>query len=59
METNSFHDLLCLILKAISLAMGIAVIVLSLLYQLDCRSAMLLLGIGLTSNGVLHLFIEN
>lgn len=44
--------LLDLILKALPLAMGIAVTVLSALGELDARSGISLLGIGLTCVGI-------
>ena len=44
--------LIGLILKAVPLAMGIAVIVTSLLGELDVRSGFCMLGIGLASVGI-------
>lgn len=45
-------DLLDMILKALPLAMGIAVTVLSALGELDARSGISLLGIGLACVGI-------
>ena len=48
-------EIIRIILKAIPLAMGIAVIVLSILKEIDMASAILLLGIGMTSLAILLL----
>ena len=40
------------ILRAVALAMGIAVVILSLLNNLDVESGILLLGIGMTCTGI-------
>ncbi len=48
-------EIIRIILKAIPLAMGIAVIVLSILKEIDTTSAILLLGIGMTSLAILLL----
>ena len=47
--------LINIILKALPTAMGIAVIVSSLLGELDRKSAFTMLGIGLTSMGIYQL----
>ena len=47
--------LLNVILKAVPTAMGIAVVVISLLGELDRKSAFTMLGIGLTSMGIYQL----
>lgn len=47
--------LLNIILKAVPTAMGIAVVVISLLGELDRKSAFTMLGIGLTSMGIYQL----
>ena len=47
--------LLNIILKALPTAMGIAVVVISLLGELDRKSAFTMLGIGLTSMGIYQL----
>lgn len=43
------QDIIALILRAVPLAMGIAVTVLMILNQLDVKSGMIMLGIGLAS----------
>ena len=45
-------DLIRLILKAVPLAMGIAVTVTALLGELDVKSGMVMLGIGLACAGI-------
>ena len=47
--------LLTIILKALPTAMGIAVVVISILGELDRKSAFTMLGIGLTSMGIYQL----
>ena len=47
--------LLNIILRALPTAMGIAVVVISLLGELDRKSAFTMLGIGLTSMGIYQL----
>ncbi len=47
--------LLNIILKALPTAMGIAVVVISILGELDRKSAFTMLGIGLTSMGIYQL----
>ena len=47
--------LLNVILKAVPTAMGIAVVVISILGELDRKSAFTMLGIGLTSMGIYQL----
>ena len=51
-RASSSGDLLKMILKAIAIAMGIAVTVLAVLNRLDTTSGMVMLGIGLTCVGV-------
>ncbi len=46
------QEITALILRAVPLAMGIAVTVLMILKQLDARSGMIMLGIGLASISV-------
>ena len=47
--------LINIILKALPTAMGIAVVVISILGELDRKSAFTMLGIGLTSMGIYQL----
>ena len=48
-NNKSIDAIISLVLRAIGVAMGIAVAVLSILYALDTRSAMVMLAIGLAS----------
>ncbi|MGV8154878.1 MAG: hypothetical protein ACLKAO_11320 [Alkaliphilus sp.] len=54
---NNSKKLISIILKGISLAMGIAVFVLSLLGKIDTNDSIKLLSIGMIVNG-LYLFQE-
>ena len=47
-NTTKMKDLINLILKAVALAMGIAVVVLNILNQIDVKSSIIMLGIGIT-----------
>ena len=46
---NTYRKILPIILKAVAVAMGIAVIVLNALGPLEARSAYFFLGLGLTT----------
>lgn len=50
--SDNSKDLIGLIFKAISIAMGIAVVVLNVLEKVDVKSSLVMLGIGLTSIGI-------
>lgn len=52
MEKKSIREIISTILKAVALAMGVAVVVLSRLGSLDVNTAVTLLGIGLACAGV-------
>ena len=52
MENKSIHGIIALIFKALTLAMGVAVVVLSQLGSLETQTAVTLLGIGLACAGV-------
>ena len=52
MEKKSIRELISTVLKAVTLAMGVAVVVLSRLGSLDVNTAVTLLGIGLACVGV-------
>lgn len=52
MEKKSVHEIISIILKAVTLAMGVAVVVLSCLCKLDTQSAIIMLGIGLACAGI-------
>lgn len=52
MEKKSIHETISTIFKAVTLAMGVAVVVLSRLGSLEPQTAITLLGIGLACAGV-------
>ena len=52
MENKSIHEVIALIFKALTLAMGVAVVVLSQLGSLETQTAVTLLGIGLACAGI-------
>ena len=54
-NNNKLRDLINLIFKATSLAMGVAVIVLNILNQIEVKNSIVMLGIGLFCIG-LYLF---
>lgn len=51
MEKKSIHEIISAICKAVTLAMGVAVVVLSCLGSLEPQTAVSLLGIGLACVG--------
>ncbi len=52
-KTNSkIKDLVNLIFKAVAIAMGIAVVVLNILNEIDIKSSIIMLGIGLACVGI-------
>ena len=51
MEKKSIHEIISTIFKAVTLAMGVAVVVLSCLGSLETQTAVPLLGIGLACAG--------
>lgn len=52
MEKKSVREIVSLVLKALTLAMGVAVVVLSCLDILEAQTAVTLLGIGLACAGI-------
>lgn len=48
MEKKSLRETVSLILRAVAVAMGVAVVVLSCLSSLEIKSAVTMLGIGLS-----------
>ena len=54
-EPSSHQQIFHLVLKAIPLAMGVAVVITSLLGQLDSLSAICMLGLGMVCLGLLQL----
>lgn len=51
MEKNSIREIISVIFKAVTLAMGVAVVVLSCMGSLEAQTAVTLLGIGLACAG--------
>ena len=51
MEKKSIREMISVIFKAVTLAMGVAVVVLSCMGSLDEQTAITLLGIGLACAG--------
>ena len=51
MEKKSIRETISVIFKAVTLAMGVAVVVLSCMGSLEPRKAVILLGIGLACSG--------
>ena len=51
MEKKSIREIISVIFKAVTLAMGVAVVVLSCLGSLEAQTAITLLGIGLACAG--------
>ena len=52
MEKKTFREITSIIFKALTLAMGVAVVVLSCLGSLEPQTSVTLLGIGLACAGV-------
>ena len=51
MENKSIREIISVIFKAVTLAMGVAVVVLSCMGSLEVQTAVPLLGIGLACAG--------
>ena len=51
MEKKSIREMISVIFKAVTLAMGVAVVVLSCMGSLDAQTSVILLGIGLACAG--------
>lgn len=51
MEEKSIREIMFVIFRAVTLAMGVAVVVLNCLGSLDTQTAVTLLGIGLACAG--------
>ena len=51
MEKKSIFEIISVIFKAVTLAMGVAVVALSCLGSLETQTAVILLGIGLACAG--------
>ena len=52
MEKKSIHEIIATVFKAVTLAMGVVVVVLSCLGSLEPQTAVTLLGIGLACAGI-------
>ena len=52
MKGKNVKDLITLIFKAVSLAMGVAVVALSIMNEVDTSTAIMMLGIGVATSGV-------
>lgn len=52
MKNKSIHEIISTVFKALTLAMGVAVVVLSCLGSLETQTAVTLLGVGLACAGV-------
>lgn len=52
MEKKSIREMIFVVFKAVTLAMGVAVVVLSRLGSLETETAVALLGIGLACAGM-------
>lgn len=52
MEKKSIGEMVSQICRAVALAMGVAVVTLSCLSKLELRSAVTMLGIGLSCSGL-------
>ena len=51
MEKKPIREIISVIFKAVTLAMGVAVVVLSCMGSLDAQTSVILLGIGLACAG--------
>lgn len=52
MEKKSIHEIISVIFEAVTLAMGVAVVVLSCLGSLEPQTTVTMLGIGLACAGI-------
>lgn len=52
MKNKSIHEIISTVFKALTLAMGVAVVVLSCLGSLETQTDVTLLGVGLACAGV-------
>lgn len=52
MEKKSVHEIMSVVFKAMTLAMGVSVVVLSRLGNMDTQAAVTMLGIGLACAGI-------
>ncbi len=59
MKVKNIKDLITLIFKALALAMGVAVVALSIINEINVDTAIMMLGIGCASSGVALLMNKN
>ncbi|MBQ8796057.1 MAG: hypothetical protein IJZ54_06510 [Clostridia bacterium] len=55
---RKLFDFIRLVFKAVATAMGVAVVVMSIMGKIDVQSAVMLLGIGLAGSGVASLMTK-
>lgn len=55
---RKLFDFIRLVFKAVATAMGVAVVVMSIMGKIDVQSALMLLGIGLAGSGVASLMTK-
>ncbi len=55
MKETNIKKLIHIIFKAVALALGVAVVALSIMNELDTTTAITLLGIGCASSGAAHI----
>jgi len=59
MENKSIREIISVIFKAVTLAMGVAVVVTSILDGIDTKSALIMLGVGVGCIGAYLLKNKN
>lgn len=59
MNGKNVKDLIRLIFKALSLAMGVAVVALSIMNQIDTETTIMMLAIGITGSGAALIMDKN
>lgn len=59
MKENNIKNLIKVIFKALTLAMGVAVVALSAMNEIDTKSAIIMLAIGVASSGMTQLMNKN
>lgn len=55
MEKKSIREIVSIVFRGLTLAMGVAVVALSCIGELDIKTAITMLGIGLASAGIVML----
>lgn len=59
MKGNNIKGLVKLIFKAVTLAMGVAVVALSIMNEIDTQTAIMMLGIGVVGSGMALIMDNN